>query len=80
MLTNSLAIQPNVITQRLSGKALRMCSSTLAVYTQTFPAASPFSDQFESLVDEVLTGDPSAVIPAMQQMLQFNYAPLTAYV
>lgn len=49
-------MSPHIISSRVSSRAIRACSSTLAVYAELFPAAVPFRDLFEHITDEVLGG------------------------
>jgi hypothetical protein len=73
---NSLAMSPHIISSRVSSRAIRACSSTLAVYAELFPAAVPFRDLFEHITDEVLGGTETSSTSTMdvtEQILIGNY-------
>ncbi|WVQ84014.1 hypothetical protein IAT38_006159 [Cryptococcus sp. DSM 104549] len=87
-LLHCLSVLPTVVSSRVSSRAIRACSSTLAVYAQLFPAAVPFRELFEFMADEVLgTGMDSGVASgageggkaqAIGEMLVGNYDRLAA--
>ncbi|ORY26900.1 fungal-specific transcription factor domain-domain-containing protein [Naematelia encephala] len=76
-----LSVLPSVIPHRTSSRALRACSSTLAIYAQLFPAAVPFRELFEHMTDEVM-GDygpgASSTTSAIADMLVGNFDGLSA--
>jgi hypothetical protein len=78
----SLAISPTVIPSRLSSRAIRACSSNLAVFSQVFAEATPFYRLFEHLADEITSSHNSdSSSPeelAICQLLEGNSAPLTS--
>lgn len=55
-LLHCLSVNPTAIPTRASSRALRSCSSTLAIYAQLFPDAVPFRELFEFFSDEVIDG------------------------
>ncbi|WWD22064.1 hypothetical protein CI109_106552 [Kwoniella shandongensis] len=62
-LLHCLSVLPTVISSRVSSRAIRACSSTLAVYAQLFPSAIPFRELFEHMADEVLGGGGASTDP-----------------
>ncbi|KAK8846752.1 hypothetical protein IAR55_005839 [Kwoniella newhampshirensis] len=86
-LLHCLSVLPTVISSRVSSRAIRACSSTLAVYAQLFPSAVPFRELFEHMADEVLGvsvdqplqgGNGSSKVSAIGEMLVGNYEHLAA--
>ncbi|WWC60689.1 uncharacterized protein I303_103265 [Kwoniella dejecticola CBS 10117] len=79
-----LYISPAVISQRVSSRAIRACSGTLAVYSQLFDQARPFYDIFEFMADEILSGGPEQgesqrrVIEVIAAMFNGNFVPLSS--
>jgi hypothetical protein len=74
-----LSVVPNVVSSRVSSRAIRACSSTLAIYAQQFPAAVPFRELFEHMADEVLNESQcEATTSAIGQLLMGNYDKISA--
>ncbi|WVW79351.1 hypothetical protein I302_101319 [Kwoniella bestiolae CBS 10118] len=77
-----LHISPTVISKKVSSRAIRACSSTLAVYSQLFNEARPFSEMFEYMADELLAevtlrGESAdIVIEVITSMFDGNFEPL----
>lgn len=78
-------MSPHILAPRVTSRAIRACSSTLAVYAELFPAAVPFRDIFEHVADEVLGGisEPSArpaksIIDITEQIMVGNYDHLAS--
>ncbi|KAK4687077.1 hypothetical protein P7C73_g3034, partial [Tremellales sp. Uapishka_1] len=80
-LLHCLCVSPAAIAQRVSARAIRACSTTLAVLAQLFSEAVPFYDLFEYMADEVLTGGYAGGMTqttAIRHFLEGNSGPLTA--
>ncbi|WWC68284.1 uncharacterized protein I206_102207 [Kwoniella pini CBS 10737] len=78
-----LYICPTVINSRVSARAIRACSGTLAVYSQLFDQARPFYDTFEYMADEILSGASEAesqrrVVQVIAAMVGGDFTPLAS--
>lgn len=70
---SSLSLDPTVVPRRVSLRAVRACSTTLAVLAQHFPQGQKLSELFEHLADEILCGEgPAGARESLKSLLCDN--------
>ena len=73
LINSSLSLNPTVVPRRVSSRAVRACSTTLAVLAQHFPQGQKLSELFEHLADEILCGEgPDGTRESLKSLLCNN--------